>query len=137
MAPNVTLGHYKVLGRHSVKTGTDIVAAAFKMAYEDKADIISASFGTYKGWSDEPWGQLIQKLAEAGLPSFIASGNDGSLGLFLASNGIDNSAGIGIGSFNNLYSPSAADWSLLLHPKHHQGIWLAARGYVRLQEWHL
>jgi hypothetical protein len=75
------------------------------MAYEDKADIISASFGTYKGWSDEPWGQLIQKLAEAGLPSFIASGNDGSLGLFLASNGIDNSAGIGIGSFNNLYSP--------------------------------
>ena len=105
MAPNVTLGHYKVLGTRVVHTGTDIVAAAFKMAYEDKADIISASFGTYKGWSDEPWGQLIQKLAEAGLPSFIASGNDGSLGLFLASNGIDNSAGIGIGSFNNLYSP--------------------------------
>lgn len=105
MAPNVTLGHYKVLGTPSVNTGTDIVAAAFKMAYEDKADIISASFGTYKGWSDEPWGQLIQKLAEAGLPSFIASGNDGSLGMFLASNGIDNSAGIGIGSFNNLYSP--------------------------------
>ncbi|KAJ6022554.1 hypothetical protein N7499_007869 [Penicillium canescens] len=105
VAPNVTLGHYKVLGTPSVHTGTDIVAAAFKMAYEDKADIISASFGTYKGWSDEPWGQLIQKLAEAGLPSFIASGNEGSLGLFLASNGIDNSAGIGIGSFNNLYSP--------------------------------
>ncbi|KAJ5152667.1 uncharacterized protein N7482_009145 [Penicillium canariense] len=105
VAPNVTLGHYKVLGKPSVHTGTDIVAAAFKKAYEDKADIISASFGTYKGWSDEPWGQLIQKLAEVGLPSFIASGNDGSLGLFLASNGIDNSAGIGIGSFNNLYSP--------------------------------
>ncbi|OQD85642.1 hypothetical protein PENANT_c009G10418 [Penicillium antarcticum] len=105
VAPNVTLGHYKVLGTRSVNTGTDIVTAAFKTAYEDKADIISASFGTYKGWSDEPWGQLIQQLAEAGLPSFIASGNDGSLGMFLASNGIDNSAGIGIGSFNNLYSP--------------------------------
>lgn len=105
VAPNVTLGHYKVIGKPIVKTGTDIVTAAFKKAYEDKADIISASFGTYKGWSDEPWGQLIQKLAEAGLPSFIATGNDGSYGLFLASNGIDNSAGIGIGSVNNRYSP--------------------------------
>ncbi|CAG8908989.1 unnamed protein product [Penicillium egyptiacum] len=105
VAPNVTLGHYKVLGKRVVKTGTDIVTAAFKKAYEDKADIISASFGSYRGWSDEPWGQLIQKLAEAGLPSFIATGNDGSYGLFLASNGIDNSAGIGIGSVNNLYSP--------------------------------
>ena len=105
VAPNVTLGHYKVLGKPVVKTGTDIVTAAFKKAYEDKADIISASFGTYKGWSDEPWGQLIQSLAAAGLPTFVASGNDGSYGLFLASNGIDNSAGIGIGSFNNRYSP--------------------------------
>ncbi|KAF4248816.1 hypothetical protein CNMCM8980_004936 [Aspergillus fumigatiaffinis] len=105
VAPNVTLGHYKILGRRTVKLGTDLVAAAFKKAYEDKADIISASFGTYKGWSDEPWGQLIQKLAEAGLPSFVASGNDGNNGLFLASNGIDNSAGIGVGSFNNVYSP--------------------------------
>lgn len=105
VAPNVTLGHYKVLGKRVVKTGTDIVTAAFKKAYEDKADIISASFGTYKGWSDEPWGQLIQSLAAAGLPTFVASGNDGSYGLFLASNGIDNSAGIGIGSFNNRYSP--------------------------------
>ncbi|PKX95126.1 subtilisin-like protein [Aspergillus novofumigatus IBT 16806] len=105
VAPNVTLGHYKILGKRTVKLGTDLVAAAFKKAYEDKADIISASFGTYKGWSDEPWGQLIQKLAEAGLPSFIATGNDGNNGLFLASNGIDNAAGIGIGSFNNVYSP--------------------------------
>lgn len=105
VAPNVTLGHYKILGKPVVKLGTDLVAASFKKAYEDKADIISASFGTYKGWSDEPWGQLVQKLAEAGLPSFIASGNEGSYGLFLASNGIDNSAGIGIGSVNNKYSP--------------------------------
>lgn len=101
----MTLGHYKVLGKQAVNTGTDIVTASFKKAYEDGADIISASFGTYKGWSDEPWGQLIQKLAEAGVPSFIATGNDGSYGMFLASNGIDNSAGIGIGSVNNVYSP--------------------------------
>ncbi|OQE13684.1 hypothetical protein PENFLA_c044G06886 [Penicillium flavigenum] len=105
VAPNVTLGHYKILGTRVVKTGTDLVSASFKKAFEDGADIISASFGTYKGWSDEPWGQLVQKLAESGVPSFIASGNDGTYGLFLASNGIDNSAGIGIGSVNNKYSP--------------------------------
>jgi hypothetical protein len=41
----VTLGHYKILGRPTVKLGTDLVAAAFKKAYEDKADIISANRG--------------------------------------------------------------------------------------------
>ncbi|KAJ5113368.1 hypothetical protein N7456_001902 [Penicillium angulare] len=105
VAPNVTLGHYKILGKQIVQLGTDIVTAAFKRAYEDKADIISASFGSYKGWSDEPWGELIQKLAATGIPTFIASGNDGSFGLFLGSNGVDNAAAIGVGSVNNMYSP--------------------------------
>ncbi|CAI7601213.1 unnamed protein product [Penicillium pancosmium] len=105
VAPNVTLGHYKILGQQKVTYSTDIITAAFKRAYEDKVDIISASFGSYKGWSDEPFGQTVQRLAEAGIPSFIAAGNDGASGVFLGSNGIDNPAGVGIGSFNNKYSP--------------------------------
>ncbi|CAG8093582.1 unnamed protein product [Penicillium salamii] len=106
VAPNVTLGHYKILGPQQVKYETDIVTAAFKMAYEDKSDIISGSFGTYKGWSDEPSGEIVRKLADAGIPTFISDGNDGSLGLFLASDRIDSpGSGIGIGSINNKYSP--------------------------------
>ncbi|CAG8118329.1 unnamed protein product [Penicillium olsonii] len=106
VAPNVTLGHYKILGQQTVQYESDIITVAFKRAYEDKTDIISASFGTYNGWSDEPIGQLVARLADAGLPVFIADGNDGSFGLFLASNSIDTpGSGIGIGSVNNKYSP--------------------------------
>lgn len=102
----MTLGHYKILGQQHVTYESDIITVAFKRAFEDKADIISASFGSYSGWSDEPVGQLVSRLADAGLPTFIASGNDGASGLFLASNGIDTpTGGIGIGSFNNKFSP--------------------------------
>ncbi|KAK9856740.1 hypothetical protein MYU51_000631 [Penicillium brevicompactum] len=106
VAPNVTLGHYKILGQQNVQFESDIISLAFKRAFEDKADIISASFGSYNGWSNEPIGQLVSRLADAGLPTFIADGNDGSSGLFLASNGIDvPTGGIGIGSINNNFSP--------------------------------
>jgi hypothetical protein len=105
VAPNVTLGHYKILGQQKVAYSTDIITASLKRAYEDKVDIISASFGSYSGWRDEPFGQTIQRLAEAGIPTISAAGNDGASGVFLGSNGIDNPNGIGIGSFNNKYSP--------------------------------
>lgn len=102
----MTLGHYKILGHQNVQFESDIISLAFKRAFEDKADIISASFGSYNGWSNEPIGQLVSRLADAGLPTFIADGNDGSSGLFLASNGIDvPTGGIGIGSINNNFSP--------------------------------
>lgn len=53
----------------------------------------------------EPWGQLIAKFAEAGIPSLIAAGNDGRAGMFLSSDGLHNPAAFGVGAFNNLYTP--------------------------------
>ncbi|OAQ60157.1 subtilisin [Pochonia chlamydosporia 170] len=104
VAPNVTLGHYKVMKCHG-GSSTAIILEAFKRAFEDKADIITASLGLYSGWAEEPWGLLIEKIVKAGVPCTVAVGNNGQSGMFLSSNGIDNPAGTGVGSFNNLYSP--------------------------------
>ncbi|KAJ5085100.1 hypothetical protein N7532_009871 [Penicillium argentinense] len=104
VAPNVTLGHYKVTNCHSGAT-TDRLMQAFKMAYEAKADVITCSIGGYSGWSEEPWGVLIQNIAKAGVPCMIAAGNDGDAGMFFASDGADNKGGTGIGAVNNLMVP--------------------------------
>ncbi|KAJ5713540.1 uncharacterized protein N7483_010721 [Penicillium malachiteum] len=104
VAPNVTLGHYKVNKCHS-GSSTDVIMHAFKMAYEAKADIITASIGGYSGWSEEPWGVLIQRIAGAGVPCLVAAGNDGADGMFYASDGADGKGAIGVGSVNSLTSP--------------------------------
>jgi hypothetical protein len=47
----VTLGHYKIIRCHG-GSSTDMILEAFKRAYEDKADIITASLGLYSGWAE-------------------------------------------------------------------------------------
>ncbi|KAJ5629398.1 hypothetical protein N7528_003055 [Penicillium herquei] len=87
VAPNVTLGHYKVTKCHS-GTSTDMIMDAFKMAYEAKADVITASI--------------------------VAAGNHGDYGMFYASDGVDGKGAIGVGAVNNLMSPmilSSASYS--------------------------
>ncbi|KAJ5740275.1 hypothetical protein N7493_000147 [Penicillium malachiteum] len=113
VAPNVTLGHYKVTKCHS-GSSTDMIMDAFKMAYEAKADVITASIGGYSGWSEEPWGVLIQRIAGAGVPCLVAAGNDGDYGMFYASDGADGRGAMGVGAVNNLMSPmilSSASYS--------------------------
>ncbi|KAJ5697879.1 hypothetical protein N7488_011563 [Penicillium malachiteum] len=104
VAPNVTLGHYKVTKCHS-GSSTDMIMDAFKMAYEAKADVITASIGGYSGWPEEPWGVLIQRIAGAGVPCLVAAGNDGDYGMFYASDGADGKGATGVGAVNNLMSP--------------------------------
>lgn len=104
VAPNVTLGHYKVTNCHKGST-TDMIMQAFKMAFEAKADIITASIGGYSGWSEEPWGVLIQRIVAAGVPCTVAVGNEGNYGMFYSSDGVDNMAGTGVGAVNNENAP--------------------------------
>lgn len=75
------------------------------MAYEAKADIITTSIGGYIGWSEEPWGVLIQRIVKAGVPCMVAVGNDGQYGMFYASDGADGKGAIGVGAVNNLMAP--------------------------------
>ncbi|KAJ5554369.1 hypothetical protein N7513_004328 [Penicillium frequentans] len=104
VAPNVTLGHYKV-SSCAKSSSTDLIMEAFKMAYEAKANIITTSIGGYSGWSEEPWGVLIQRIVKAGVPCMVAVGNDGQYGMFYASDGADGKGAIGVGAVNNLMAP--------------------------------
>ncbi|KAJ5663887.1 hypothetical protein N7507_004618 [Penicillium longicatenatum] len=104
VAPNVTLGHYKVASC-AKSSSTDLIMEAFKMAYEAKADIITTSIGGYSGWSEEPWGVLIQRIVQAGVPCMVAVGNDGQHGMFYASDGANGKGAIGVGAVNNLMAP--------------------------------
>ncbi|GES66427.1 subtilisin-like protein [Aspergillus terreus] len=104
VAPNVTLGHYKV-SNCGQSASTERLMQAFKLAFEAKADIITTSVGGYSGWSEEPWGVLLQRIVAAGVPCLVAVGNDGFYGPFLASNGADGKGATGVGAVNNLLAP--------------------------------
>lgn len=51
VAPNVTLGAYRVLGCEG-GVSNDVLIKAFLMAYESSADVITSSIGSLGGWSE-------------------------------------------------------------------------------------
>jgi subtilisin family serine protease len=51
VAPNATMGMWKVFGCEG-SVGNDVLIAAFNMAYEAGADLISASIGGNSGWTE-------------------------------------------------------------------------------------
>ncbi|KAJ2858126.1 hypothetical protein GGI22_003367 [Coemansia erecta] len=88
VAPNVTLGMYRVFGCPSPSgesgTSDDVIIKAFEMAFKDKSDIISLSLGG-GSWSDEPTSIAVTNIASKGTVVVAAAGNDGAGGLFTAS----------------------------------------------------
>lgn len=51
VAPNVTLGAYRVMGCNGA-VSNDVLIKAFAMAYESGADVITSSLGGSGGWSE-------------------------------------------------------------------------------------
>lgn len=60
VAPDATLGAYRVFGC-SGSSGDDVLIDAFTRAYEDGADIITASIGGANGWTGE-WSQKALEI---------------------------------------------------------------------------
>ncbi|KAH0289101.1 subtilisin-like protein [Aureobasidium namibiae CBS 147.97] len=104
VAPDATLGAYRVFGC-SGSSGDDVLIDAFTRAYEDGADIITASIGGPNGWTEEPWTVVVSRIVAAGTPCTLAAGNDGSEGLFYGSSAADGIGVIAVGSIDNIESP--------------------------------
>ncbi|KAG8665486.1 hypothetical protein FPOAC2_10561 [Fusarium poae] len=104
-APGVKLGSYRAFGCNG-EAGNDILIAAFNQAFEDGADIISASIGGPSGWSEEPWAVAVSRIVEQGVPCVLAAGNTGSAGLFYASTAANGKKVSAVGSFDNTKSLS-------------------------------
>ncbi|KAJ6439369.1 subtilisin-like serine protease PR1C [Purpureocillium lavendulum] len=104
-APDVTFGMYRVFGCPAEGAADDVLIAAFNMAFEDGADVITASIGGSAGWSESAWSVAVERLVEAGVVCTLAAGNDGGRALFDASEAADGKGVTAVASFENVVSP--------------------------------
>lgn len=113
VAPNVTLGIYRVFGCTG-STSDDVLIQAFMMAYEAGAEIITASVGGNSGWSEQPWAVAVSRIVDAGVPCTVAVGNDGENGVFVASAAATGDGVTAVASVDNVVTPllvKNATWS--------------------------
>ncbi|KAG6021502.1 hypothetical protein E4U19_005684 [Claviceps sp. Clav32 group G5] len=103
-ATGVTLGAYKVFGCQG-DAANDIIMAAMNKAFEDGANIISASIGESEGWSEDPWALTASRIVKHGVPVTMCAGNDGNNGLFFISNGADGKGVTAVASYDSLDAP--------------------------------
>ncbi|PHH67145.1 hypothetical protein CDD81_2914 [Ophiocordyceps australis] len=104
-APGVRLGAYRVFGCTG-QSSFDVLISAFNQAFEDGADMISASIVGVSGWKDEPWAAAVSRIAEEGVPCVVSSGNDGSMGLFYVSTAANGRQVTAIAAFDNGATPT-------------------------------
>ncbi|OQO12230.1 hypothetical protein B0A48_02871 [Cryoendolithus antarcticus] len=104
-APDVTLGAYRVFGCGG-SAGNDVLISAYNQAYEDGAQIITASIGGPSGWSEDPWAVAVQRIVEKGVPCTVSAGNDGVEGQFYASTAAGGLGVASIASVDNTQAPS-------------------------------
>ncbi|KAK7425744.1 hypothetical protein QQZ08_007719 [Neonectria magnoliae] len=109
-APDVTLGAYRVFGCDG-DAGNDVLIAAFNQAFEDGADIITASIGGPSGWSEEPWAAAVSRIVEQGVPCTVSAGNSGDVGMFYAGTAANGNKVTAIASFDNSQSMSLLNTS--------------------------
>jgi subtilisin family serine protease len=107
-APGVTLGAYRVFGCKG-GVGDDILIAAFNKAYEDGADIITASIGGANGWPHGPWIDTVSRIVEKGIPCTLSAGNDGMRGLFLTGGAAAGYGATSVTSFDNVIQGTEYD----------------------------
>ena len=98
VAPNVTLGMYRVFGCAG-GSSDDVLIAAYVRAFESggkgveyclwlfdeyfvlgPADTISASLNIVSGWTENPTTVLVSRIVEAGIPCISAADNNGDQG---------------------------------------------------------
>ncbi|KAG6042894.1 hypothetical protein E4U39_005293 [Claviceps sp. Clav50 group G5] len=103
-APGVSLGAYRVFGC-SGNVGNDVLIAAFNKAYQDGANIITASIGGPSGWSEDPWAVTVSRIVDKGVPCVLAAGNSGQVGAFYASAAANGQHVSAIASFDNAQLP--------------------------------
>lgn len=105
VAPGAALSMYKVFSCEGGSTTDDLLISAFNMAYDDGADIITASIGGAGGWSEAPWSAVVGRIVENGVPCTLAAGNGGWDGLWAPSSAADGKGVTAVSSFDNVRSP--------------------------------
>ncbi|RUS30002.1 peptidase S8/S53 domain-containing protein [Jimgerdemannia flammicorona] len=102
VAPEVTIGAYRVFGCVPDGASSDIILQAMLRAAADKMDIISMSLGENLPWSEEVDAVLASRLTKQGHIVVVAMGNIGGSGFFLGESPATTTDGFGVGSIDNL-----------------------------------
>ncbi|KAF9121729.1 hypothetical protein BGW39_010297 [Mortierella sp. 14UC] len=84
VAPGVTFGIYKVIGKAGVTT-TEVLLSAMEMAFKDGMDIINMSLGGGSAYKEGPEAKLAETLTANGMVVIAAAGNEGSDGVWMVS----------------------------------------------------
>lgn len=105
VAPEATMGHYRVFGC-SGGTGGDILMKAAAMAAESGANIITASLGAPGGWTRDGWSELLSRLAKKGIISTVAAGNSGGAGALYSSHTANGANVLSIASYDSTETTS-------------------------------
>ncbi|KAJ2786263.1 hypothetical protein GGI15_001669 [Coemansia interrupta] len=98
VAPNVTLGVYRIFGcpgNGAGQSADDVILKAMEAAHADRMDVINMSFGGGSGWSEDPLSVAASRLVQDGIVMVASAGNDGSNGLYTS-----GSPGLGAGVIN-------------------------------------
>ncbi|KAG0202277.1 hypothetical protein BGX28_005162 [Mortierella sp. GBA30] len=100
VAPQVTLGAYRVLGC-SGSSNDDVILAALERAANDKMNVINLSIGEPNGWPYNPVSRAISKLKSLGIMVAVSHGNENTQGLFSANYVAEGPSVLGVASFIN------------------------------------
>jgi minor extracellular serine protease Vpr len=102
VAPEVTLGAYKVFGC-SGSTFADIMLAAMEKALEDGMHVLNMSIGSAYQWPQYPTAVAADLLVDQGMVVVASIGNSGETGLYSASSPGVGAKVIGVASFDNTH----------------------------------
>lgn len=107
VAPNVSIGAYRVFGC-SGSTTADVMIAAMERAQDDGMDVLNMSIGSTYQWPQYPTAKAASRLVKKGMVVVASAGNSGATGLYSAGAPSVGDNVIAVASFDNtgLLSPS-------------------------------
>ncbi|KAK9695998.1 hypothetical protein K7432_012699 [Basidiobolus ranarum] len=107
VAPDVTLGAYKVFGCDG-GAPTDMIIKAIEQSVVDKMNVINLSLGSSLPYPDDPMTRALNKASDAGVVVVVAAGNDGMNGLWTIGRPSTAVKSIAVASFDNVKYPGQA-----------------------------
>ncbi|CAF4105811.1 unnamed protein product [Adineta steineri] len=104
VAPQATIGAYRVFGCAGDTTSSDVMTAAIYRAFDDKADIITMSVGSAGAYTERSDMIAAQRVSEQGVYLTFSFGNAGSMGLQTCGSPSISPGAIAVASIDNLHA---------------------------------
>ncbi|MFT3942499.1 MAG: S8 family serine peptidase [Ancrocorticia sp.] len=135
VAPDATLGSYRVFGCDGTTDDT-IILQAMEQAFHDDMDVVNLSLGSPMAWwVDYPTAVAADNLASAGITVVAAQGNMGGLGIFSGGVPASSRLSIAVGSVYNAMTVQDAfsvEEELVGYQMAYGSMWTPVSGEVQL-----